>query len=277
MLHEVLTDELKIGGPFYYKTSTWQELNWDPNQGSYDFWWFCTNVTNLDAPDDITSVDYELISASNGKPWINLGNYANYIKQYVIPLCDGAPINSSDCFSTQNISFWSDIRNAAERSYLYTTCTEAGLYQAAPKNHPSLLSNVINASYTQQWCDWAFPPGKHNSIPPSPDLSRWNKYGGFDVRQKRLAFIDGDQDVWNDACYHSSLAPLRYSPSIEEEMDHPQLLITGAGHHWDSYGLGSLANVSMEPQFIRNAHLWEIRTVERWLRQCKCLFKDYGT
>ncbi|KAK0848206.1 hypothetical protein LTR03_005889 [Friedmanniomyces endolithicus] len=45
---------------------------------------------------------------------------------------------------------------------------------------------------------------------------------------------------------------------------HPQLLIAGAGHHWESYGI---RNVSAEPQFIRNAHLWEIRIVEDWLKE----------
>ena len=47
---------------------------------------------------------------------------------------------------------------------------------------------------------------------------------------------------------------------------HPQLLIAGAGHHWESYGI---RNVSAEPQFIRNAHLWEIRIVEDWLKECE--------
>lgn len=85
-----------------YPTNTWQELNWNSTYGSHDFWDFCTNVTNLDAPESITSVDYTLAKYTDGQPWINLGNYANYIKKFLIPICDGAPIDSTACFGTQN-------------------------------------------------------------------------------------------------------------------------------------------------------------------------------
>ena len=125
-------------------------------------------------------------------------------------------------------------------------------------------------------CTWAFPPGETNTTPPTPELWRVNKYGGYKVWQDRLARIDGDQDVWLDICYHSNLGPLRYSTSPREEDLHPQLLITGGGHHWDSYGLGSLKNVSLEPQFIRNAHLWEIRTVKKWLDDCMFELCTFG-
>ena len=66
-----------MGGPFNYPTNTWQELNWDPEYGSNDFWLFCTNVTNLEAPESVTSVDYALSETTNGAPWPNLGNYAS--------------------------------------------------------------------------------------------------------------------------------------------------------------------------------------------------------
>jgi hypothetical protein len=39
-------------------------------------------------------------------------------------------------------------------------------------------------------------------------------------------------------------------------------LIAGGGHHWDSYGILDLA---AEPQYIEQAHLWEIKTVQKWL------------
>jgi hypothetical protein len=113
-------------------------------------------------------------------------------------------------------------------------------------------------SSSQQWCDWSFPPGKYNKIPKSPNLDYWNKYGGWDVKADRLAFIDGATDVWIDLCHHSNLAPARYSSDL-----HPEYLINGGGHHWDSYGI---KNISAEPQFIRDAHLWEIKTVKKWLR-----------
>ena len=49
-----------LGGPFKYPTMTWQELNWNPEIGPEDFFYFCRNVSNVDSPPDITQVDYEL-------------------------------------------------------------------------------------------------------------------------------------------------------------------------------------------------------------------------
>ena len=247
-----------------YPTNTWQELNWNSTYGSDDFFLFCSNVTNADAPENITQVDYALAPYTGGEPWTNLGNYANYIKQYLIPICDGVPINSVQCFGTQNQTYYADITNSADRSYLYSTCTESGLYQVATAHGPSLISRVLQVNYTQQWCTWAFPPGQYSAIPASPELWRYNNYGGYNVSADRLAHIDGDQDVWNQICYHSDEQPMRYTTNAREAELHPQLLITGAGHHWDSYGI---LDVSAEPQFIREAHRWEIRTVKKWLKE----------
>jgi hypothetical protein len=86
----------------FYPGNTWQELNWNPAAGSDDFWYFCQNVTNLDAPENVTSVDYSLANYTNNEPWTNLGNYANYIKLYLLPLCEDGDYNSSACFGTQN-------------------------------------------------------------------------------------------------------------------------------------------------------------------------------
>lgn len=261
-----MTIAFPLGGPMNYPTNTWQELNWNPAYGSDDVFLFCSNITNPSSPENITQLDYALAAYTGGQPWPNFGNYATYIRNYLIPLCDGAPINSVECFGTQNETYYSDPANSGGRSYLYSTCTESGLYQAGTLHGPSLLSRVLQADYTQQWCNWAFPPGTHSSIPVSPELWRYNQYGGYDVRAPRLAHIDGEQDVWNQICLHSDEAPPRRTLSLEDAHLHPQLLITGAGHHWDSYGI---KNVSAEPQFIREAHRWEIRTVQSWLRDCK--------
>jgi len=216
-------------------------------------------VSNIDAPSSITDVDWILSNYTGGEPWVNLGNYANYFKLNVLPICpDGVSVDSTECFGTQNETFWADIENGGERSYLYSTCTEEGLYQVAKAEPPRLISQVLQVDYTQQWCDWAFPKGKYNAIPSTPDLERINTYGGYSVVADRLAHIDGGVDVWLDICYHSHFAPLRVSTDLR-----PEYLIAGGGHHWDSSGI---LDVDAEPDYIREAHLWEIRTVKKWLR-----------
>lgn len=42
------------------------------------------------------------------------------------------------------------------------------------------------------------------------------------------------------------------------------MLITGGGHHWDSYGI---LDLDAEPDFIKAAHQWEIRMVQTWLEE----------
>ena len=144
-----------------YPTNTFQEIYWNPKYGHEDFFDFCRNVTDLNAPENTTAVDNQLANYTNGESWKNLGNYAAYIKRVVLPLCASGDYDSTSCFGTQNQSFWADPTNGAERSYLYTTCTEFGAYQAPqPAGQKSLLSRVIDSNYTQQWCDWAFPPGE---------------------------------------------------------------------------------------------------------------------
>jgi len=111
-------------------------------------------VTNADAPQSITQVDYALSNITNGAPWSNLGNYANYIKKYINPICTGFPLDHTPfdghyCFGTQNQTYWADIRNSETRSYLWSTCTESGLYQVAPAYGPTLVSNVLDVAYTQ--------------------------------------------------------------------------------------------------------------------------------
>lgn len=86
-----------------YPTNTWQELNWYPAYSSDDFFEFCGNVSNIDAPSSITDVDWILANYTGGEPWVNLGNYANYFKENLLSGCpDGVSLDSTECFGTQN-------------------------------------------------------------------------------------------------------------------------------------------------------------------------------
>lgn len=136
-----------LGGPLSYPGGTWQELNWKPDYGSDDIWNFCSNITNAEAPENIASIDYDLAKYTNGDPWIGLGNYANYVKKFLVPTCDGVSIKA--CFGTQDETVWADTSNQGGRSYLYTLCVEGGGYQAAPLDGPTVLSRIVQADYTQ--------------------------------------------------------------------------------------------------------------------------------
>lgn len=89
-----------LGGPFDYPTSTWQELIWTTNEAT--FWQFCSNVTNLDASAEITAVDTQLAKYTNGEAWTNLGNYANYVKEVILPTCSTGYYAGGECFGQGN-------------------------------------------------------------------------------------------------------------------------------------------------------------------------------
>lgn len=118
-----MTIAFPIGGPMFYPTNTWQELNWSPLYDTQDFWNFCSNVTNLDVPENIKSVDYALSKYSQGEPWTGLGGYADYVKKTLLPQCESGRIDSTDagCFGTQNQTYWADVTNGGSRSYLYSS------------------------------------------------------------------------------------------------------------------------------------------------------------
>ena len=88
-----------------YPTNTWQELNWYPGYDARDFFNFCNNITDLNAPASITSVDAQLSNYTNGSAWTGLGAYANYVKTVILPTCPSTDLigtTTTGCFSTQN-------------------------------------------------------------------------------------------------------------------------------------------------------------------------------
>lgn len=219
-----------VGGPLEYPLNTWQELNWNTTYSAPDFWWFCGNVTNDDAPSNVTDIDNVLSNYTNGEPWLGLGGYATFFQANYLPLCESGRYGSTDpgCFGTQNgelnpppphlhrltrsqnhsgrisqtlqpdrISTQVCLINSLMKTQTNPreACLEVGAYQQAqPEGIPSLISRVIQPSYTQQWCNWSFPPGKYNSIPTTgPNLTYWNQYGGFNISGERLALIDGSE------------------------------------------------------------------------------------
>lgn len=85
-----------VGGPFDYPTSTWQELSWTDQDTQ--FWTFCSSVTDIDAPENVTAVDAQMAKYTDGEAWENLGNYASYIKEVILPTCASGDYASGDCF-----------------------------------------------------------------------------------------------------------------------------------------------------------------------------------
>lgn len=100
----VYTMSLPIGGPMNYPLGTYQELNWNASYSNPMFWQICGNVTNDNAPKNITDNDYALANYTNGESWPGLGGYANMFQQVFLPLCESGNYGSSDpgCYGVSN-------------------------------------------------------------------------------------------------------------------------------------------------------------------------------
>lgn len=91
-----------------YPGYTWQELNWYPDYDHQDVWQFCGNITDMNAPDNVTAVDMALANYTNGEAWTGLGGYAAYVKAVVVSSCPDESLidtTTKGCFSTQNGEF----------------------------------------------------------------------------------------------------------------------------------------------------------------------------
>jgi len=56
--------------------------------------------------------------------------------------------------------------------------------------------NRLTLEHTAKICKQAYPPGKHFTVPPIPDVASVNARGDYAIEADRLAFIDGDRDPW---------------------------------------------------------------------------------
>lgn len=77
-------------------------------------------------------------------------------------------------------------------------------YHFQQVSHSSLLAggerdptdNRLTLEHTAKICKQAYPPGKHFTVPPVPDVVSVNARGDYAIEADRLAFIDGDRDPW---------------------------------------------------------------------------------
>lgn len=82
---------------------------------------------------------------------------------------------------------------------------------------------MIDIEYSTIMCREAY------NLHGEADVSRINKWGGFDIEYPRLAIIDGDADPWVEATPHATGTRPR-----RDTLDKPFLLIPGGIHHCKS-------------------------------------------
>ncbi|KAI9664853.1 MAG: hypothetical protein M1821_006301 [Bathelium mastoideum] len=78
-------------------------------------------------------------------------------------------------------------------SWQFQYCSEYGYFQRGnPENPHTIESEFISLSLFQSQCDETFPEG----LPPSPNVTASNKYGGWYINPSNVMFSSGEFDPW---------------------------------------------------------------------------------
>ncbi|GAA5874419.1 hypothetical protein JCM8547_005394 [Rhodosporidiobolus lusitaniae] len=256
---------------------SYQGQNWDPKVGSHGFQAFCAAIEQDDAPSSTFVSSSALEAGIEGVAHLlphwpkdprnkfgQLKSYAAFIRDTIASACP-AGASQDECFGTDEYGGYG-LEEAPWKSWSYQFCTEWGYFIASPPSpsHPSLISRLLKTDYVGQVCRKAFPAGELNRVPKEPNVTMINQYGGFRLREERLAYIDGSADPWLYATPHSPNAP--HHGKRRDTLKRPFKLIPGGVHHWDENGFPPSQT---EPPEIAHIHAEEVEFVKAWLREWK--------
>ncbi|KAI5199772.1 hypothetical protein E4T39_06071 [Aureobasidium subglaciale] len=84
-------------------------------------------------------------------------------------------------------------RHAKSRSWKYQTCSEYGYYQRGNPEYPhTIRSRFLSSESFQHDCDSTFP----DIIPPSPNVLKVLRYGGWKMHPSNTMWTPGEFDPW---------------------------------------------------------------------------------
>ncbi|GAA94724.1 uncharacterized protein L969DRAFT_17518 [Mixia osmundae IAM 14324] len=260
---ESITKLPDFTGAIAWPLGFWQSVK-SEGPSSRTFPEFCGNITDKPTAKEV-ELDTMFSKYTSGKTWHGLGLWVRFINAWAPNFCDVKDYNTGACFANTDRKFNQNITISEDtmRAYMYVSCTEFGAFQTnAPVGQPTLISRSINEAYWAEFCAESFPPGKINSIPEKADVSRWNKYGDYELSADRLAFISGARDPWRGLCVQSETAPPRPNTLLR-----PSILMPHGIHCWD-YRSNS-DDYHEEPAELQTTHEQIITAVRSWMRDFK--------
>lgn len=249
----------------------WQGRVWDPAVNDPSFELYCGNITS----DSIIYPDTKGLASTVGN-LIQMGgyhkelkslttrmlNYIGYLNLTTISSCVGS---QDECFAAaQPDVLRQDDISQTWRSWPYQVCTQWGYFQTGsgvPEDQLPIVSRTLDLEYNSLLCSLAF------NITKPPNTDAINKYGGYEISYPRLAIIDGEQDPWRPATPHASpfVSGVKNRTSTTDE---PFILIKGAVHHWDEYGLfANETTPELPPGPVAHTQKQELRFVKAWMEE----------
>ncbi|KAK5945998.1 hypothetical protein PMZ80_000137 [Knufia obscura] len=173
-------------------------------------------------------------------------------------------------------------------SWTWQYCSEYGYYQIGNESDPhTIQSRFVSEDYFQAGCNATFPTLAENGIlPPRPNVSAPNKYGGWDMRPSNTLFTSGQYDPWRGLSPASTEIDSPHRRSVQDipscnqpperddifglvyrDMVHVsdmRLLLNESDYYHQNFStVGFSSPISAEPYFAGTA-LFE-RALEEWL------------
>jgi hypothetical protein len=130
----------------------------------------------------------------------------------------------------------------------------------APKDHPTIVSRLVNTAYWRAQCPLFFPPEEGGyGLLQGRTADKVNAYTGgwsVDFNSTRLMFANGELDPWRDSTVSSKFRPggPEQSPNVR--------VIPGGIHCSDFYA----QNWAVNPE-LKSIVDEEVASMEQWVKE----------
>lgn len=194
-------------------------------------------------------------------------NLIGYVKAAAVEPCEDSQEMCFSQWTNASATFYTDrsLSNYAVLSWPYQYCTQWGCLPtgSVPEelDRLPLVSRLIDDDYNRLICKHAF------DIDTQPDLDSVLAWGGHNLTYPRLAHVGGQVDNWLPLSPFADLDP-------EEDLgqtgttSQPMILIEGAGHGWDFFGVPESEHTSdYPPASILSAQAEIVRVVKAWVAE----------
>ncbi|KAF9456269.1 peptidase S28 [Collybia nuda] len=143
-----------------------------------------------------------------------------------------------------------------DRSWMWQYCSEYGFYQRGDPDNPlSIETSFQSLDLFQQQCNQVFPTG----LPPSPQVEKVNKYGGWNMQPSNVLFTNGEFDPWRTMGL-ASIEP--NSPHRTPTVSIPQCNVAPPGESFFGLTYAGMVHVSdMRVLLVPDSNHSDFKTV----------------
>lgn len=254
-----------------YDTATRLSVNWQNFVSSwvpgeqYNFSGKGTYCANLTSP----KLHYPAFSNAStkalAKQIIHNGGWSNETSDLLYPIMNWFGLaRYYPPLAYQNVPVPFQYLGCIENPLFYTS------YTPGDPGRPTVLpvaSRLLTVEVPLQQCRTVY----NLSHDWTPNLSYYNRFGGFNLSYPRLILSTGQIDQWRPATPLAEF--LEYNvpnPRVKSAGDtsEPQIIIEGGSHEWDLPSVfANLTTASLPPHAVQQAHAREIATFQTWLQE----------